>query len=178
MASDLVPRNPLGEEYVRMDGVMMKASYQEVINRIQRMEVAMVSSDHQTILFRWVSKMCGWSPTQGLEPPGSKSWWALDIIIICPHWNIYVVTDVECGEQVWFWDDKEVEDERQVLCTGQGRSREDGNFCSLRGRPGQEEADHDLPTNSTPSCESAGHLQGRISGQEPKGCSSGQFSPP
>ena len=52
MASDLVPRNPLGEEYVRMDGVMMKASYQEVLNRIQRMEVAMVSSDHQTILFR------------------------------------------------------------------------------------------------------------------------------
>ena len=44
MAPDLVPRSSLGEEYVRMDGVMVKASYQEVINRIQNMEVTMVSA--------------------------------------------------------------------------------------------------------------------------------------
>ena len=44
MASDLVPRNLVGEEYVRMDGVMVKASYQDVINRIQNMEVTMVSA--------------------------------------------------------------------------------------------------------------------------------------
>ena len=75
MASDLVPRSSLGEEYVRMDGVMMKASYQEVINRIQRMEVRLVSSNPPKILSQ-VSKEDVWL----VSYPRSGTTWVQELV--------------------------------------------------------------------------------------------------